>query len=117
MASSQTFVWDYVFDLDRPIVNISQKTTNFLSKKKFNGESEIPIVDYLFKFIKKCTFGKITDNGALCRLFTLTFIGRIKKWFDAFMTKSFHSWEQFMELFLLAHHKYDYGEVIFDHVE
>ena len=96
------------FQFFLPTEHILQTTTNFLSQNKFNGESEIPSLDHLFKFINRCISRKITDKGALCKLFTLTFKSQIKKWFYAFTTESIHSWELFMELFLIVHKSYDY---------
>ena len=54
MALAQTFIWDHAFKFPPPTKCIFQKTINFSSKEKFNGESEIPTIDHLFKFIDKC---------------------------------------------------------------
>ena len=67
--------------------------------------------NHLYNIQRKRLSHKTTDQGALCRFFSCTFEGRIKKWFDSFMSKSSHSWNKSMELFLISHHNYDYNQL------
>ena len=50
MDPSQTSVWDHAFNSSWMLVSIAPKTTNFLLKVKFDGESEVPIIDHLIIF-------------------------------------------------------------------
>ena len=45
MDLAGTFIWDHAFNFPQPTEHIFQKTINFLSKDKFNGESEILAID------------------------------------------------------------------------
>ena len=103
MASSQASIWDHAFNSLQPNEHILKNTTNLFSKVKFNGESKIDALGHLYQFNKKCLSHDTSNQGTLCRLFTTTFEGHIKKWFDALTIVSFHSWEQFMQLFVNAH--------------
>ena len=47
----------------------------------------------------------------MCRLLALTFRGKIQSWFEALLTKSIHTWEQFMDIFLISHQNYNYDEL------
>ena len=86
-------------------------TTNFLLKIKFDGESDVPAINHLFNFIKKCEFHRIVANNVKYRLFVHTFKGQIRKWFEMLPTKSIHSWDHVMEMFLFAHQSYNYDEL------
>lgn len=103
MALAHNSVWDHAFNSLHPTEDILQEVANLLSKDIFDGKSEIPVVNHLHKFNKKCLYYDIYDQGILCMLFANTFKGWIKKWFNAFTTGSIHSWEQFIQLFVFAH--------------
>lgn len=107
----QTYVWDHAFSLLHPTDRILLKTTNILSKVKFYGNNEIFALDHLYWFHNKCLSHDIFYQGPLCSLFSKTFKGWIKTWFDVFTIGSIHSWEQFMELFIIAHHNYKYDQL------
>ena len=68
MDLSQTSIWDHAFSLPWHTKCVFQKKNTFLSKEKFNGESEIPIVDHLFNFIKKCISHNIYIKGAFIQV-------------------------------------------------
>jgi len=59
----------------------------------------------------KCKSCNIITGNEICSLFTLTFEGRIKSWYEALPAKSIHSWRQFMEMFLAEHQQYDPDEL------
>lgn len=102
---------EYAFSLPRSTASILGKTINLLSKVKFNSQGEVCRLDHIIEFIhKSLSCGIVTDNE-LGRLFTLTFKGRIRSWYEALLAKSIHIWEEFMEMFLVAHHKYNYNEL------
>lgn len=75
MTSSQNSIWSHDFNLPQRTKCILQKTTSFLSKEKLIANSEIPIVDHVYKFHRKCLSYYIYYKGALCKLFSLTLIG------------------------------------------
>lgn len=116
MSSMQSSILDHAFSFPHLTECIFQNIVKLLSKSKFNGDSEILVVDHLHNFIKKCISRKITNKLIVCRTFTLNFKFQIRKWFDPFTTESIHLWEHFMELFLLAHQNYDYDELC-DYIE
>lgn len=102
MDSSQILVWDHVFSFPMHNETIPFQIANLLLKVKFNGESEIFSSVSFFDFSKENLSCKIVYKSIICRLFTLTFIGRIKKWFETFPTNSIHSWVHFLKLFISA---------------
>jgi hypothetical protein len=104
-------ILEHAFSSCRPTGSISKKTIDSLSKLKFDGEGVISSFDHLSRFNHKCNSFRIFNENELCRLFTLTFQGRIKSWFEALPAKSIHTWKQFMELFLIAHQNYNYNEL------
>jgi hypothetical protein len=50
-------------------------------------------------------------RNIICRLFTLTFAGRVKSWCETLSPASIHTWEQFMRKFLHAFENYDYDNL------
>ena len=108
MDSAQNSLWDHAFSFPWTTVRISLETTQLLSKVKFSSEIKIDALGHLYQFIHNHSSLNITDKGSLWRYFFGTFKGQIKKWFDAFATRSIYSWEQFMQLFFFAHHNYEY---------
>jgi len=85
-------VKEFSFSLPRPSGRIPLRTLNFLSQVKFDGEGEIVVVNHVHQFFMKCKYCNIITDKEICRLFTLTFEGRINSWYEAFPTKSIHSW-------------------------
>ena len=77
MASAQTFVWYHVFSFPQPTKPVSQKTANFLLKDKLYVESDLPTINHLLNFEKIDKFHNIFYDNVKCRLFFLTFKGRI----------------------------------------
>jgi hypothetical protein len=82
MAPAQIFVWEHVFNL--PSVNIPSKTLYLLSELTFDGEGSTSAEDHLCIFFYKCLKHNIIDPNVICRLFALTFRGRVKYWFEYF---------------------------------
>lgn len=91
--------------------SISKNIVYSLWNLKFVSEWKIFSFDHLCCFNHKCKFFKISNEDELCRLFTLTFEGTIKIWFEALPTRSIQSWKQFLGLFIIAHQDYDYNEL------
>ena len=104
-------MWDHVFSFPMHTKNIPIEKANLLLKDKFDGESEIAASLHSLIFQKKFLSCNIVYQSLICRLFTLTFIGWIKKWFKAFITTSIHSWVHFLELFISAHKNHDYDQL------
>lgn len=111
MDSLQISAWDHVFSLLLHTKIHPKKTINLLLKDKFSGESEISVSAHSLLFLKKYLSCKITDLGLLCRLFSLSFAGQIRKWFDTFKIGSIHSWVHFQTSFISAHQNYDYDQL------
>jgi hypothetical protein len=58
-----------------------------------------------------CLRHKITNSNVTCRLFTLTFRGQVKVWFESFRANSIHSLFDFVFEFLLDFSNYEYDEL------
>jgi hypothetical protein len=101
----------HAFSSCRPTRYIPKKKLESLSNLKFDGESKISAFDHLYQFMDKCKI--------LTSLMIMKFAGcllshskdRIQKWYKALPAKSIHSWNHFMEVFLLAHQNYNYEEL------
>ena len=65
----------------------------------------------IFVFFYKCLKHNIIDPNVICRLFTLTFQGQVKYWFDSFLANSIHSFSEFVIEFLSYFYNYDYDEL------
>jgi hypothetical protein len=90
---------------------IVRNILHFLSQLKFDGEGEISASEHAFNFWKFCCSHNITNGNVICRLFTLTFAGRVKSWCETLSVASIHTWEQFMHEFLHAFENYDYDNL------
>jgi hypothetical protein len=101
----------HAFSSCRPTRYILKKHLESLSNLKFDGESKIFSFGHIYQFMDKCKYFDITNDNEICRSFTLTFRGRIWKWYKVLPTKSIHSWDHFMEVFMLAHQNYNYEEL------
>ena len=93
-----------------------KNTTNLMLKDKFNGESEISTFAYSFMFHRNYLSCNISNQNLICKLFSLTFTGQIRKWFNSFTIGSIHSWVQFMEIFIIVHQNYNYDQ-LYDEIE
>jgi hypothetical protein len=82
-----------------------------LIKPTYDGENGVSIVDHVLQFMIKCNSFNIINENEICRLFSLTFKGRIQEWYKTLLDKSVHSWEYFIDIFLLDHHCYDYDKL------
>lgn len=80
-------------------------------KDKFNGGIKISIIVHSFKFQNKYLSYNISYQIVLFRLFALTFKSQIREWFDSYTTGSIYTLEYFKELFIGAHHNYDYEKL------
>jgi hypothetical protein len=65
---------------------------HLLSQIKFNGEGETYAFEHIFQFRKICFSQNISHEGVICRLFTLTFAGQVKNWYETLSTASIHTW-------------------------
>jgi hypothetical protein len=83
-----------------------------LSNPKFDDEGHVSSFTHLKRFDITRQNLKIVEDNETCRLFILTFEGRIKAWFRTLPTKSIHSCKQFMEMFSVAHENYVYDELV-----
>jgi hypothetical protein len=105
----QITVLEHAFHFSLPV--IPNKTTNLFSELTFDGEGNTSAVDHISKFFYKCLRHKIIDPNVTCRLFSLTFRGRVKCWFESFRANSIHSLSEFVIEFLSDFNNYDYDEL------
>jgi hypothetical protein len=111
MAPPCISILEHVFIMCKPTRSISKKTINSLSKLNFDGEGVIFSFVHLCRFNPKYKSFEIYNENELCRLFTLTFQGRIKGWFKMLLAKSIHTWKQFIHLFIVVHWDYNYAKL------
>jgi hypothetical protein len=109
MAPAQITVLEHAFNVSLPV--ILNKTTDLFSELTFEGEWNTSAVDHISKFCYKCLKNNIIDLNLICRLFSLTFLGRVKYWFDSFRANSIHYWSEFVIEFLSDFRNYDYDEL------
>jgi hypothetical protein len=81
-----------------------------LSQIKFDGEGEMIASEHACKLWKFCCSHNNTNGSVICRLFSLTFAGRVKSWCETLSTVSIHTWEQFMCQFWHDFENYDYDD-------
>jgi hypothetical protein len=84
------------------------KILHFLLRLKSDGEGETCASEHALKFWKFCCSQNITDGSGICRLFILTFEGRVRRWCKTLLVTSIHTWEYFMLQFWHAFENYDY---------
>jgi hypothetical protein len=53
----------------------------------------------------------INDGYVICRIFTLTFASRVKRWRETLSDASIHTWEHFVHDFFHAFENYDYDKL------
>jgi hypothetical protein len=105
----QITVLEHVFHFSLP--NVPNETVSRLSKLKFDGRGDVSAKYHLNKFWCKCIKPDIYDLKFLCRLFSFTFRGRIKHWFESFLAYHIFDWFQFVEEFLDDFEIYDYNQL------
>ena len=79
-----------------------------LIEVKFDGEGGILAQEHVLQFTYNCLVNKILDPDVLCRLLAFTFEGRVKEWFVTLPISSVHSFEHFVDLFVLSFGHYDF---------
>jgi hypothetical protein len=109
MAHAQITMSEHAFNVSLPV--ISNKTTDLFLELTFDGEGNTSAVDHISNFFYKCLKHKMTDSNVTCRLFALTFRGRVKIWFESFQANSIHSLFEFVFEFLSDFSNYDYDEL------
>jgi hypothetical protein len=105
----QITVLEHAFNFSLP--DVPNQIVSRLSKLTFDGESNTSTKDHLNKFWCKCIKYDISDLGVLCRLFTFTFRGRIKQWFESFPACHIFDWFQFVDEFLDDFEIYDFDQL------
>ena len=109
MAPTQIPIWESIFNL--PSVTLPNKTTSLLSRLEFDGEGKIFVRDHLLKFLNKRVKYNINDLNLMCRLFTPTFRGWIKRWLETFPLYYIYTWFEFADHFLDDFEIYDYDKL------
>lgn len=92
-----------------PTRGMPEKQIESLSQLNFDGESNISTLNHIDGFVNRCKYFNIIVDNEICRLFTLTFIGQIRKWFLVLPENSIHSWKHFCQVFLKTHQNYSYN--------
>jgi hypothetical protein len=105
----QTTVLEHAFNFSLP--DVPNETVSRLSKLTFDGEGNTSAKDHLNKFSCKCIKHDISDLEVLCRLFAVTFRGRIKHWFESIPACRIFDWFQFVDEFLNAFEIYDFDQL------
>lgn len=109
MAPSQTPIWRCVsrrINCSTPL-----KIVNLLSKVKFDRERITSASEHVLQFIQNYVSNNILHEGFMCRLFTLTFEGRVKKWCETLPVASIHTLEQFIDEILFSLENYDFNNL------
>jgi hypothetical protein len=109
MAPTQISLSKHAFNVSLPV--ISNKSIDLFLELTFDGEGNTSRVDHISNFFYKCLRHKITDSNVTCRLFSLTFRGGVKIWFESFQANSIHSLTEFVFEFLSDFNNYDYDEL------
>ena len=109
MAPAQITVLEHDFNVSLPV--IPNKTVDLFSELNFDGEGNSFVMHHIYKLFYKCLKNKIIDLNLICRLFILTFRGRVKYWFESFPANSIHSLFGFVIEFLSDFNNYDYDEL------
>jgi hypothetical protein len=86
-------------------------TVSRLSKLTFDGGGDVSPKDHINEFWCKCIKHYISDLKVLCRLFSFTFRGQIKHWFESFLAYHIIDWFQFVEECLDDFEIYDYNQI------
>ena len=105
----QITVLEHAFHFSLP--DISNKTTDLFSELTFDGEGNTSAVDHISNFFYKCLRHKIIDPNVTCRLFALTFWGRVRCWFESFQANYIYSFSEFVIEFLSDFNNCDYDEL------
>jgi len=91
--------------------NVSKKAVHSLLKIEFDGESHRSSSKHISHVILNYKYYKITNDLVKWILFSLTFSGRVKLWFESLLDDSIQAWEQFMYEFYNTFGNYDYDEL------
>jgi hypothetical protein len=91
--------------------DIPNETVSLLYKLTFDGGGYVSTKDHLNNFWCQCIKHDISNLKVLCRLFSFTFRGQIKHWFDYFPAYHIIDWFQFVDEFLDAFEKYNYNQL------
>jgi hypothetical protein len=105
----QITVLEHAFHFSLP--DIPNETVSFLSKITFDGEGNVSTKDHISNFWCKRIKHDISNLKVLCRLFSFTFRGRIKHWFESFPAYYIFDWFQFVDELLDAFENYDYNQL------
>jgi len=74
-------------------LQVSESIIDYLSTLKFDDEGETTLLEHNLHFLEFCIEHNIHCKDVSCRLFILTFEGRIRKWCHTLTDASLHSFE------------------------
>lgn len=111
MATHRTPIWSCIHVPTSS--NTPPDVVRLLSQVKFDGKNNSSAFNHALQFIQKVSGSDIQriDEGVLCRIFTLTFTAEARKWCRTLPIASIHSWDQFVNIFILEFDCYDYDQV------
>jgi hypothetical protein len=107
--ASQITVLEHSFHFSLP--EVTNETVSRLSKLTFDGGINAYSKGHINKFWCKCIKHDISDLRVLCRLFSFTFRGWIKHWFESLPACHIFYWFQFVNEFLYAFEIDDYNQL------
>jgi hypothetical protein len=90
----QITVLEHAFHFSLP--DIPNKTVSRLSKLTLDGGGDVSAKYHLNNFWCKCIKHDSSDLKVLCILFSFTFKGQIKHWFESFPAYHIIDWFQFV---------------------
>jgi hypothetical protein len=109
MAPAQTLIWRFFFK--RNSFDASIKILNLLSKVQFDGEEVTFAPKHVLQFIQNCISYNIFNQDVMCKLFTSTIEGRVRRWCETLPIASIHTFKQFIDEFLSVFAKYDFDRL------
>lgn len=109
MAPAQTLIWRFFFK--RNSFDASIKILNLLSKVQFDGEEVTFAPKHVLQFIQNCISYNIFNQDVICKLFTPTIEGRVRRWCETLPIASIHTFKQFIDEFLSVFAKYDFDRL------
>jgi hypothetical protein len=89
MDSSKLPIWSCIFGRAS---STTTKVVNYLSKIKFNGESNSSSFHHVHQFILNCKNYDI-DDGVMCNIFTLPLTDWTKEWCLSFPFSYVDTWD------------------------
>ena len=80
--------------------NTPPEVVRLLSQVKFNGEINSSTFNHVLQFIQNFSNYDFqgTDEGILCRIFTLTFAKKARNWCRTLPIASIHSWINLLQV-------------------